>query len=332
MRQRTGSGAELNRHIKRDLAVQADHQTSQPADAALIVGCGYLGKRLAATLVAQGHTVYATTRDQAKTPALASLGVRPLILGVTQPVTYASLTPALQTASLDVYYMVPPGRVAGSPTPRQVVLGGIAHMVKALRQTNVRRAVLVSSSAVYGQADGAYVDADTQPLANSERAELLLKGEALWLDAGPNYTVLRLAGLYGPGRVVGIRAVRDGAPLVGNPQAMLNLIHVQDAVSLLVAVSDAPIHSRVELGCDGSPVARIEYYRALAERLGVPPPRIVDDATAAAHYGLNPDRLARSSNKALDNTVTRQRTGWTPKFTDYRLGLDRVFAAVRSET
>ncbi|MEZ6192844.1 MAG: hypothetical protein R3C45_16350 [Phycisphaerales bacterium] len=94
---------------------------------------------------------------------------------------------------------------------RQVVLGGIAHMVKALRQTKVRRAVLVSSSAVYGQADGARVDADTQPVANSERAELLLKGEGLWLDAGPNYTVLRLAGLYGPGRVVGIQAVRDGA-------------------------------------------------------------------------------------------------------------------------
>ena len=307
--------------------MQADHRTSQPADAALIVGCGYLGKRLAAALVAKRRTVYATTRDQAKTPALASLGVRPMILTVTQPVTYASLTPALQASSLDVYYMVPPGRAAGSPTPRQVVLGGIAHMVKALRQANVRRAVLVSSSAVYDRADGARVDADTQPQANSERAELLLKGEGLWLDAGTDYTVLRLAGLYGPGRVVGIQAVRDGAPLVGNPDAMLNLIHADDAVSLLLAMSDAPAPGRVELGSDGRPVPRIEYYRYLAQKLGVPAPEPMDDLTAAARFGLNPQRLARSSNKALDNTATRRRTGWTPAYPDYRAGLDAIFTA-----
>ncbi len=332
MRQRTGPGAELATHIQRDLAVQADHQTSQPADAALIVGCGYLGRRLASALVAKDRTVYATTRDQAKTSALAALGVRPLILSVTQPVTYASLTPALQAASLDVYYLIPPGRSAGSPTPRQVVLGGVAHIVKALRGSNVRRAVLVSSSAVYGQADGARVDADTQPQVNNERAELLLKGEALWLDAGPNYTVLRLAGLYGPGRIVGIQAVRDRAPLVGNPHAMLNLIHADDAVSLLLAMSDAPAPGRVELGSDGRPVPRIEYYRYLAQKLGVPAPEPMDDLTAAARLGLNAERLARSSNKALDNTASRRRTGWSPRFTDYRLGLDAIFAAVRSRT
>lgn len=307
--------------------MQADHQTSQPADAALIVGCGYLGKRLASALVAKGRTVYAATRDQAKTSALAALGVRPLILSVTQPVTYASLTPALRAASLDVYYLIPPGRAAGSPTPRQVVLGGVAHMVKALRQANVRRAVLVSSSAVYGQADGARVDADTQPHANNERAELLLKGEALWLEAGLNYTVLRLAGLYGPGRVVGIQAVRDGAPLVGNPHAMLNLIHADDAVSLMLAMSDAPVQSRIELGCDGHPTPRVAYYRYLARKLGVPPPEPLDDLTAAARFGLSAKRLARSSNKALDNAPTRRRTGWTPIYPDYRAGLDAIFTA-----
>lgn len=305
--------------------MQADHQTPQPADASLIVGCGYLGKRLAAALLAHRRNVYATTRDQTKTAALASLGTRPLILSVTQPITYASLTPALQAPSLDVFYLVPPGRAAGSPTPRQVVLGGIAHMVKALRDTHVRRAVLVSSSAVYGQADGARVDADTQPVANSERAELLLKGEGLWLDAGPSYTVLRLAGLYGPGRVVGIQAVRDGAPLVGNPDAMLNLIHVQDAVSLLLAMTSAPVQSRIELGCDGHPAPRLEYYRYLAQKLGVPPPQPLDDMTAAARFGLNPERLARSSNKALDNAPTRRRTGWAPAYPDYRAGLNAIF-------
>jgi nucleoside-diphosphate-sugar epimerase len=301
-----------------------DHHQPTHADAALIVGCGYLGGRLAVSLIKRGQTVYATTRDQTKTPALAELGVRPLILSVTQPVTYASLTPAINEPLIDVYYMVPPGQANASPTPRQVVLGGIAHMVKVLRRANVRRAVLVSSSAVYGYTDGRRVDADTVSQPQSERAGLLLNGEALWLDNGPCYSVLRLAGLYGPRRVVGMRAVRQGSPLVGNPDAMLNLIHADDAVSLLLAMTESETSARVELGSDGHPVPRIAYYRYLANILGVPAPMVIDDQTAAAQLGLNAQRLARSSNKALDNTVTRRRTGWTPAVKDYRAGLDMI--------
>lgn len=302
------------------------NQPSPNAKAALIVGCGYLGKHLAQRLIARGQVVYGTTRSEGHATMLAGLGVRPLLLEVTQPVTYAALAPALSVDDLDIYQMVPPGRLNGSPSTRQIVLGGTAHVINVLKRARVRRAVMVSSSAVYGQTDGRSVDADTPPEPISERAKLLHDGEELWLNAGREYSVLRLAGLYGPGRVVGMRALREGSPLLGDPNAMLNLIHVDDAVSLLLAMTDGEACGRVELGCDGHPARRIEYYSYLASKLGVPAPQVIDNETAATVLGLNTERLARSANKALDNSMTCQRTGWSPAIGDYREGLDAILS------
>lgn len=297
------------------------------APTSLIIGCGYLGRSLAAKLIAEGQTVYGTTRSFDHAPALTGLGVQPLVVSVTQPVTFAAMRPALEAGSLDVYYMVPPGRPgrrSGHPTPRQTVLGGIAHMVKQLRYADTHRALLVSSSAVYGQRDGQHVDADTEPEPSSERGRLLLEGERLWLAAGDGYRVVRLAGLYGPHRVIGMSAVSQNAPLVGDPQALLNLIHADDAIALLLAMMRADHAGRIELGCDGHPVARIEYYAYLAELLKVPPPRVLDDASAAEGLGLNLERLRRSSSKALDNIATCRRTGWSPYYPTFRQGLAAI--------
>jgi len=296
----------------------------QQGGTALIVGCGYLGTRLAQHLISQGTTVFGTTRSELKAKRLAPLGIRPLLLSVTQPLTYASLSPALSADPLDVYYMIPPGRLDGSPSTRQIVLGGTAHMVKALKHSQLRRAILVSSTAVYGQTDGQVVDADAPALPTSERAALMQRGEQLWLDAGESFHVLRLAGLYGPSRIIGLKAVREQAPLIGDPQALLNLIHVDDAVSLLLAISQSKTANSIELGCDGRPTPRIEYYAYLAGRLGVAPPVPMDASMAAIQFGLNPQRLARSSSKALDNRPTSERNGWEPAYPDYRVGLDAL--------
>lgn len=116
-------------------------------------------------------------------------------------------------------------------------------------------------------------------------------------------------------------AVRSGAPLLGDPHALLNLIHVDDAAALLEAVATSG-GGAIELGCDGNPVPRLDYYTHLARRLGVPPPEPMDPTTAAAHFGLDPARLRRASSKALDNIPTCRRTGWSPRYPNYRVGLD----------
>jgi len=294
------------------------------ASTALIVGCGYLGTRLARRLLDRGVTVFGTTRTERRAPELAKLGVQPLLVSVTEPLSFAALKPAIEAASLDVYYMVPPGRPGNQPSPRQVVLGGTAHIVKQLKRANLGRALLVSSTAVYGQQDGRAVDADTDPEPTDERGKLLHDAEQFWLGSGDAYHVLRLAGLYGPGRVIGLRAVSDGSPIVGDPQKLLNLIHVDDAAALAIALMEAAAPGRVELGCDGHPVPRLDYYTYLANKLGVTPPEVITDEQAAAQFGLSSQRLRRSSNKALDNIVTCQRTGWRPQYANFREGVDTV--------
>lgn len=307
-----------------EFAASSPSGFSAVSPTALIVGCGYLGMHTAARLLERGVSVFGTTRSETRAAQLAGLGIRPMLAHVTQPLTLAALRPALEADSLDVYYMVPPGRPGRSPTPRQTVLGGTAHVLKALRNSgaNVRRAVLVSSSAVYGQSAGERVDADTEPAPGGERSRLLREGEKLWLNGGEAFYVLRLAGIYGPARIIGQEAVEQHAPLIGDPEALLNLIHVDDAVELLLAIMSADEPGRIELGCDGNPVPRLEYYTHLAERLGAPPPSVVDDEEAAKRFGLNVERLRRSASKALDNIVTCRRTGWTPSYPTFRQGLD----------
>ena len=303
----------------------------QLASTSLIFGCGYLGLRLAKRLVDRGQVVYATTRKTANLAPLAADGMRPLLLSITQPVTFASARPALEADSLDVYYLIPPGRPDQSPSPRQTVLGGVAHTLKQLRRTNLRRAVLTSSTAVYGHHNGLRVDAHTNPDPVDDRGRLLLAGEDLWRNAGKSYRIVRLAGLYGPGRIIGMAGVRQGAPLVGDPQALINLIHVDDAVELVMAVMMSENAEQVELACDGTPVPRIDYYRHLAQRIGVSPPPVLNDADAAAQLGLKRERLNRSSSKSLDNIGTCQRTGWTPNYPNFRVGLETALAKSKNQ-
>jgi nucleoside-diphosphate-sugar epimerase len=283
-----------------------------------------LGRRLATRLLERGQTVFGTTRSQRRAHELAEMGVGPLLVSVTEPVTFASLKPAVEADSVDLYYLVPPGRPGQTPSPRQIVLGGTAHLIKQMSHANLRRAILASSTAVYGQQNGETVDADTDPQPLDDRGKLLHDAEQFWLQSGAPYHVVRFAGLYGPSRIVGLRAVSEGSPLVGHPQKLLNLVHVDDAVRLLEAVMETPSPGRVELGCDGHPVPRIDYYSHLAHMLGLDPPPVMDDDEAATQFGLSADRLRRSSNKALDNIVTCRRTGWRPQYPNYKVGVETV--------
>lgn len=297
------------------------NETSHLAPNALIVGCGYLGLALASELLSREITVFGTTRHSGRGKQLHERGIQPLYLSVTDLLSTAALKPAASCESLDLYYMVPPGRMDGDPPATKVVIEGLAHVLGALDAHHVRRAVLVSSTAVYGQSDGSIVTADTPAQPNDPRGELLLQGEELFHRFGAQTHVVRLAGIYGPGRIVGQRAIAEGAPLIGDPDKYLNLIHVEDAARLLIAMMASDQTGPVELGCDGAPVKRSEYYTYLADLMGMPHPRVMDDEAAAKQMGLNVERLRRASSKRCDHGPTIARTGWTPRVRSYREGL-----------
>ncbi len=308
-------------------------QAANLAQTALIVGCGFLGHTLARKLIARGATVYGTVRSERSAAHLAALGVRPLILSVTQKVTLAAIRPLYDAGSIDVYYMIPPGPMDKDPGATRVVMEGLKNITTALRQARIRSGVLVSSTSVYGKAPTPdnTVDADTPAQPLDDRGRLLLEGEAIWLAARSPNRVARLAGLYGPGRIIGKQAVIDGSPIAGDPQTPINLIHVQDAADLLIhmaqpiAPEGAPGPARIELGVDNTPVPRIDYYTHLARLLNVKPPSVMTDAQAAMQ-GLNVARLRNAASKRCSSRITQQRTNWRPVYESYVQGLQDALA------
>ncbi|MGH8671100.1 MAG: NAD-dependent epimerase/dehydratase family protein [Burkholderiales bacterium] len=280
------------------------------------MGCGFLGRVLARRLRAAGYAVFGTVRRASASDALVQDGVVPLIVDVSRPATFGTLRSLLDaTRPLRVFYLVPPGTTAPGSTPdADHKANGITPVVEKLCTSPLHRAVLASSTGVYGETKGHSVSAETPVTPVSARAQRLFAIEQAWLGLGSAARIVRLAGLYGPGRVIGLTALRAGRPIGGDPDGLLNLIHVDDAAALLQTVAECEGAGTFELGSDGNPIQRADYYGYLAEKLGVNCRFSAQGDTNA--YGR------RSASRSCDNSSTRARTRWVPRYPDFRIALD----------
>jgi nucleoside-diphosphate-sugar epimerase len=251
----------------------------------LVAGCGYVGSALAARLAAEGHAVWGLRRSPGELPQ----GVQPLKADLAEPSTLAGLPPSLDC----VVYAAAPGGAADERY-RAVYLDGVRNLLAALesRGQRPRRVLLTSTTGVYGQQAGEWVDEDSPTQPDGFRGQRPLEGERLLL-AGPfPATVLRLGGIYGPGRTRLIEQVRSGRATCV-PGLWSNRIHRDDCAGalrhLMLLDNPAPLY----LGVDQEPVDLCDVQRWLAARLGVAPPAAVENADVEA---ATPGRR-RSSNK-----------------------------------
>ncbi len=279
---------------------------SDAVPTSLIVGCGWVGRWLAPRRQATGARVLGTRRRPR--PGDLPAGVEALAFDLEDGQGAPRLA-AQCPAGADIYYLVPPGLRAGRPA--DAVAASVHDLARALAARTPRAAILASSTAAWGDCGGARVDAGTPAAGADARARALLAIEAAWRDALPQARIVRLAGLYGPGRVVGERPLRAGTPIGGDPDAWLNLLWGEDAAALLDCLPAAGAAAPVELGCDDAPVRRREYYTELARRLGVP-------------VRFEPDGGEGRASRLCDNGPTRARTGWRPAVADWRAGLERL--------
>lgn len=232
----------------------------------LIIGCGYLGRRVARMWVAQGDVVYALTRSVVNAGELRALGVRPIVGDVLDPRSLEEL-PEADT----ILYAVGHDRQSGR-TQREVYVDGLQHVLSII--TPPPRFIYVSSTSVYGQNAGEWVDESSECRPDSSNGQVCLEAERALRRALPDSMILRLAGLYGPGRLVArIEQLRAGAPLSGNPDAWLNLIQLDDAAAATLACERHGRSGETYLVCDNQPCRRRDYYSALAARIGAPAPR-----------------------------------------------------------
>jgi nucleoside-diphosphate-sugar epimerase len=241
----------------------------------LVVGCGYLGRRVARRWLAQGDDVWAVSRIAEHAGALARDGLRLLVADVTRPETLGGLPEATTV----LYAVAPDVREAGSPSRGS----GVRAVLDALASAP-DRFILVSSTGVYGERHAGWVDEETacEPKRDSAKAmwaaETTLREHA-WADRA---IVLRLAGIYGPGRIPKMADLAAGRALAVASQATVNLIHVDDAVAAVLAAERLARPPALYNVADGEPVDRREFYRAAAELAGWAAPVFVEPAAWAA--------------------------------------------------
>jgi len=269
------------------------------AERVLLGGCGDLGLRVAARLLAQGDEVWALRR---RPPEENLPGLRWLGADLTAPHSLGNLPPGITRL---VYLPAPDAR--DKAAYRAVFVDGLRHLLGALDRRALKQVLLVSSSAVYGEHDGDRVDEDTPTAPPGFNGALLLEAEQ-WL-AGQDVpsTVLRLAGLYGPGRLQLLERLRAGTQRV--PREVphwANRIHVDDEAAAIVHLLRLPRPQSLYLGVDDTPLPLDELYDFLAQLVDGPLP-----GEGPAPPGVGSKRLSNARLRA---------SGWTPEWPDARDG------------
>lgn len=273
----------------------------------LIAGCGYVGSVLAGQLLERGHHVWGLRRRVERLPE----GVQGIAADLSDPDTLWELP-----AKLD--YVVYAASAGGRSDEqyRAAYVDGVGNLLSALRQGNhpVRRVLFTSSTGVYGQTSGEWVDEDSPTEPTDFTGARLLEGEQLLLGGPFPAVVLRLGGIYGPGRTRLIEQVRRGeAKLPAGPPRYTNRIHRDDAAAALAHLIPLPSPEPLYLGVDDEPADLADVYRWLAVQLGAPlPPR----AKTAA------DQRPRS-NKRCRNTRLRA-SGFMFRNPTFREGYARL--------
>jgi nucleoside-diphosphate-sugar epimerase len=273
----------------------------------LIIGCGYLGRRVAKRWLAQGHTVYGMTRDKAA--ELRALGIRPIVGDVREVLDVLSL-PVAHT----VLYAAAPGRGTGQ-TEEEIWLEGLSNLTFAMEDWPIQpRLLFVSSTSVYGQAGGEEVNESSRTKPYEEAGQALLRAERFLLSRWSEAVILRFAGIYGPGRLLRSKAIQAGEPIVADPDKWLNLIHVEDGANAVLAAEINGQAGAIYNISDGHPVRRRDFYARMAEVLGAPSPRFVLPSPDA----LPPHETA---NRRISNRRMREELKVDLQYPHYDEGL-----------
>jgi nucleoside-diphosphate-sugar epimerase len=257
----------------------------------LIAGCGDVGAALGLELTAAGHDVWGLRREPAGLPAT----IHPLRADLTRPATLAGLPRGIDL----VVYTAAPAE-STDPAYQAVYVEGLRGLLEALaadHETPPRRVVFTSSTAVYGQTDGSWVDETSATDPRDFRGRRLLEAERTLLAGPIPATVVRLGGIYGAGRTRLVDRLRRGeAACAAGPPRYGNRIHRDDCVGALRHVIALPRPDPLYLAVDHEPADECEVLRWLARELGLPPPKIVaaDGAGPRSNKRARNDRLVAS--------------------------------------
>lgn len=238
---------------------------------ALILGCGYVGVRLARRLTEEGVQVIGTTRGE-RAAEVAAAGAIPALADVLQP---ATLRPLVEWRPHVVFDLIRPPR-AGADA---YTVDGARNVAEAFRSAPPEALVYVSSTAVYGRREGEVTDEETPVAPSSPAGEARVEAERVYLGAfrewGLPARVCRVPGIYGPGRTLRGRLETGAYRRMDDEDLWVSRIHVDDLAAGLVAAWRRGRAGEVYLLCDDEPVTGAEYAELTANILGLPLPPTV---------------------------------------------------------
>ncbi len=280
------------------------------APGVLIAGCGDVGCRLALRLQQQNWVVHGLRRTVSALPA----GIH-AVAGDLQSTVCPVAWPV---GELDYLVYCAAATQHDEAGYRAAYVDGLRNVLGwlALHGQRPRRVLFVSSSGVYGQQEGEWIDEDSPAEAQSYSAVIMREAERVALDSGLPATTVRLTGLYGPGREWLLGQVQAGYRVSEEPPLYGNRIHVDDAAGLLAALLQADARGEAladcYLGVDDEPAPLHEVVGWLRGQLGV------------THWS-DEQRVRRAGSKRCRNARARA-LGWAPQYPSYREGYAAILA------
>jgi nucleoside-diphosphate-sugar epimerase len=295
-----------------------------PAMRVLIVGCGYVGLPLGKELARQGHIVFGLRRSALAEAELKSAGIMPLHADITQPDSLKKLP-----RDFDWVVNCTASGGGGADDYRKIYLAGNSNLISWLKDSPLKKFIYTSSTSVYGQNDGSVVTEQSPVEPDAETSKILAETEKLLLAAAQKEkfpaVVLRVAGIYGPGRGHSFKSfLRGDARIEGDGARWLNMIHRDDLIGVIIAaLRDAP-PGEIFNAVDNEPVSQRDFFGWLAAELKRPlPPAVPADAEAWRKRGV--------TNKRVSNAKLRAELKYAFRFPDFRAGYAAEIARLKQD-
>lgn len=271
----------------------------------VIAGCGDLGCRLAALLHAQGDAVIGIRRHPQNLPD----HITPLVVDLAKLPDEAPALDGMEYA----FFILTPDKHTDLAYYRAYVVAQ-RNFLTLLKGQPIKRYFFISSTSVFGQNEGEWVD-ETSPVEGRHFASrTLIEAENLVWESGLPATVVRFGGLYGPGRTHLIDMVLSGkAHCVEGIYS--NRIHIEDAARMLAHLRNLPQAEPLYVGVDNAPTPLCEVYEWIAEQLSEPLAIDHREPTEAVRY--------QRGNKRISNARIRS-TGFEFKYPTYQEGYEAL--------
>lgn len=289
----------------------------KPIPDIFIIGCGDIGSLIAGAWQARGNSVSALARSAATAERLQALGIATVSGDLDQPESLATLPVG---GSL-LYYLAP-------PPPRGIEDSRMRHFLASLESTSAPRGIVyISTSGVYGDRNGAWVNEETPPHPQADRARRRLDAEntlSTWCrQHGVPLTILRVAGIYGPERLP-LERLRAGTPVLRPEECgYTNRIHVADLVAICLAAGERGEGIHLFNVSDGHPGTMTDYFFAVADALGLPRPAVI--TMAEAEQQLTPAMLSYlRESRRIDNKKLLRELPVTLRYPDLASGLAAI--------